>query len=143
MNALDITSETQLTDIRTEENIQLMVNAFYQNVRQDGILEPVFSELIDDWEAHLPIMYRFWEKLLFGKDGYKRNPFQKHVNLPVSKEHFTRWIELFTQSIDANFIGPKADEAKRLATNIANSFQERMGLTPEGVTYVPQRYSRN
>jgi hemoglobin len=143
MNALSVTSETQLTDIRTEDSIKLMVNAFYDNVRQDEILEPVFSKLIDDWEAHLPIMYRFWEKLLFGKDGYKRNPFQKHVDLPVSKEHFTRWVELFTQTIDHNFSGPKADEAKRLATNIANSFQARMGLNPEGVDYTPLRYSRN
>jgi len=143
MNALSITSNTQLTDIQTPENIQLMVDSFYNNVRQDGILEPVFSEFIDDWEAHLPIMYRFWEKLLFGKDGYRRNPFQKHVNLPVSKEHFTRWVELFTQTIDENFSGPKADEAKTLATNIANSFQARMGLNPEGVEYAPIHYSRN
>jgi hemoglobin len=143
MNALNITSETQLTDIQTEDSIKLMVNAFYDNVRQDEILEPVFSELINDWETHLPIMYRFWEKLLFGKDGYKRNPFQKHVNLPVSKEHFTRWVELFTQTIDQNFSGPKAEEAKRLAINIANSFQARMGLNPEGVDYTPLHYSRN
>jgi hemoglobin len=143
MNAQNITSDTQLTDIQTIENIQVMVNAFYNKVRQDAILEPVFSELIDDWETHLPIMYRFWEKLLFGKDGYRRNPFQKHVNLPVSKEHFTRWVELFTQTIDENFLGVKADEAKRLATNIANSFQARMGLNLEGVDYTPMRYSRN
>ncbi len=143
MNNVSLTCESQLTDIETPENIRLMVNSFYENVLQDEVLEPIFSQEIDDWEAHLPIMYRFWEKLLFGKDGYRRNPFQKHVNLPVSKEHFARWVKLFTQTIDENFYGPKADEAKRLATNIANSFQTRMGLNPPGVCYTPHPYSRN
>ncbi len=139
----DLTRDTQLKDIDTQENIQLMVDSFYDNVRQDDILEPVFTEFIDDWDAHLPIMYRFWEKLLFGKDSYRSNPFQKHLNLPVSAKHFARWVELFTQTIDKNFFGPKANEAKRLAANIANSFQARMGLNPEGVDYTPLHYSRN
>ncbi len=143
MRTLSLPCDTQLGDIQTEESIRLMVDSFYNNVRQDELLGSVFEDAISDWESHMPIMYEFWKKLLFGTGDYKRNPFQKHVDLPVSAEHFTRWVQLFLQTIDDNFSGPKSEEAKRLAQSIAGSFQIRMGINPIGVDYKAQSYSRN
>jgi hemoglobin len=119
---------TQFMDIDSKENIELMVDTFYQNIRKDHLLGPIFNEKISDWEPHLETMYKFWEKLLFSTGEYSSNPFAKHINLQVDKEHFATWIKLFSQNIDDNFRGPKADEAKRLARNIAATFQLRMGI---------------
>ena len=48
--------------------------------------------------------------------------------LPVSAEHFTRWLDLFKQTVDENFAGENADRAKNAASSIAHTFAMRMGL---------------
>ena len=52
--------------------------------------------------------------------------------LPVGKAHFDRWLELFLETVDENFSGPKAEEAKGRALSIADTFARRMSLLPQG-----------
>ena len=59
-------------------------------------------------------------------------PSPKHAVLPVEKAHFDRWLELFLATVDENFSGPKAEEAKGRALSIADTFARRMGLLPQG-----------
>lgn len=139
----NLASDTQISDIESQESIRFMVDSFYNDVRQDEFIGPIFEQVIHDWEAHLPAMYQFWERLLFGSGNYKGNPFQKHVNLPVGKEHFARWLELFTQTIDRNFSGPRAEQAKNLARNIASTFQLRLGIIPDEVEHALSDYSHS
>jgi len=122
--------------------IPLMVDSFYDLVRQDSLLGPIFDEAIDDWGVHLPKMYLFWERLLFGTGAYAGNPYAKHEMLPVDKEHFNRWVDLFVQTVDEHFLGPKAEEAKALARRIAATFQLRMGITPDHPEYAVPNYTR-
>ena len=139
----DSGSLSDIHDIRSGDGIKLMVDLFYSNARQDPLLGPIFERMINDWEEHLPTMYQFWERLLFGFSDYSGNPFQKHLNFSLEKEHFSGWVKIFTQTIDGIFAGLKAEEAKRLARNIANSFQLRMGITSENNDFEPIRYMRN
>jgi len=132
-----------LGDIVSGNGVEIMVNSFYSNARQDELLGPIFEQAITDWQDHLPTMYQFWERLLFGFSLYEGNPFQKHLNLSLEAKHFTMWIKIFIQTIDQNFSGPKAEEAKRLAKNIAGSFQLRMGITPEHNNFEAVQYTRN
>jgi len=129
-------------DIESQTSIRFMVDSFYKLVRQDELIGPIFEEKVGDWDAHLPTMYQFWERLLFGTGDYNGNPFQKHVNLPVESAHFTRWIKLFIQIVDENFIGLKAEEAKRFARNVAGTFQLKMGITPENFDFESSQYYR-
>ncbi|KAA3440754.1 group III truncated hemoglobin [Rufibacter hautae] len=116
-------------DITTEEDIKRLVDAFYDHVNQDELLSPVFNEFARvDWEHHLPKMYEFWSTVLFGSMAYKGQPFPKHLALPVDRTHFTRWIALFTQTVEELFAGEMAELAKQKATSIANIFQMKMGL---------------
>ncbi len=129
-------------DIVSEENIRLMVDTFYNHVRQDDLIGPIFEQVVSDWEAHLPKMYQFWQKLLFDTGDYSGNPYQKHLDLPVEKAQFSRWLKLFSETIDANFRGPTAEEAKRLAKNIACSFQIRLDIQPDKIEPGALNYSR-
>ncbi|QPJ64203.1 MAG: group III truncated hemoglobin [Candidatus Nitrohelix vancouverensis] len=129
-------------DIQSGPAIRHLVDTFYTNVRQDNLIGPIFEETVEDWGKHLPTMYRFWEKLLFNVPDYDGNPFQKHLSLPVQPPHFTRWIELFTQTVDDHFAGPKAEEAKTFARKIASTFQLRMGLKPENPEWAVPNYTR-
>ena len=74
---------------------------------------PVFNEKIGpNWPAHLERMYRFWQTILLEEHTYSGSPFPPHKHLPVEKEHFNRWMEIFTETIDALFQGKLAEEAK-------------------------------
>jgi hemoglobin len=119
--------ENHKFDINDEEDVKRMVDAFYERVNADSLLSPVFNNVAHvDWIHHLPIMYRFWSSLLLGTMTYKGQPFPKHMPLPIGKEHFERWLDLFKLTVDALFRGVKAEEAKLRAENIAHMFQYRL-----------------
>ena len=118
-----------MKDIANQKDIELMVNSFYGLVREDDILGPIFNNVIkNNWPEHLEKMYRFWQMLLLKGSEYKGNPFSHHINLPIKAAHFNRWLLLFHQTLDQNFSGDKADEAKWRANKIAETFQNRMHI---------------
>ncbi|MGV3773694.1 MAG: group III truncated hemoglobin [Verrucomicrobiales bacterium] len=118
-----------MTDIRNEVDIRTFVDAFYDDVQKDDLLGPVFNDVAQvNWAEHLPLLYQFWNTLLFRTGSYKGQPLSKHLPLPVTKAHFDRWLSLFCRTIDTHFQGPKAEEAKNFARSIADTFQLRMGL---------------
>jgi hemoglobin len=120
----------QKKDITTKEDIILMVDEFYKKARKDDNIGPVFNHAIgEDWSKHLPIMYEFWSQMLLGQGDYHRNPFEKHVPLPIKKGDFQVWISLFTATVDALFEGAKATEAKTRATSIAQIFEMKLGIS--------------
>jgi len=113
-------------DVDTRTNVELLVNTFYDKVNKDPLLAPVFAHV--DWPEHLPGMYKFWSSMLLGEQSYQGNPFQKHMNLKIGTQHFSRWVELFLETVDEHFTGEKAIEVKERAQHIANVFQYKMGL---------------
>ncbi len=118
-----------MRDIEAEEDIQLLVDSFYEKVNKDELLSPIFNDLAEvDWAEHLPTMYRFWGSLLLRNNSYQGQPWPKHAVLPVGTSHFARWLALFRQTVDEHFTGPKAIEAKNIAASIADTFQNRMQL---------------
>ena len=116
-------------DISGDDSIKVLVDSFYRKVNTDDLLAPVFNDVARvEWEKHLPLLYQFWSTLLFHTNTYKGRPWPKHALLPVSAEHFARWVLLFKETVDENFSGPKADDAKNMAASIANTFQIRLHL---------------
>lgn len=114
-------------DIRDKQDVVLMVNSFYDLVKKDELLGPIFNDIAQvDWESHLPKMYQFWESILFGAATYQGRPFPKHAVVPISPEHFERWVALFTKSVNRLFAGPKTEEAKFRAQSIAGIFQNKL-----------------
>lgn len=113
-------------DITTREDIMQLVDRFYDQVKTDPEIGPVFAHV--DWPNHLPVMYNFWSSMLLGDRSYTGNPFQKHLPLGLRTTHFDRWLSLFEKTVEDNFEGEKADEVKMRARSIAGVFQVRMGL---------------
>jgi hemoglobin len=114
-------------EIEDIEDIKVFVNDFYGKVRNDQLIGPVFLEKITgDWQPHLNKMYAFWNAALFGVPGFKGNPFAKHAPLKIDQRHFTRWLQLFYETIDERFEGFIADDAKKRAELMANMFLYRL-----------------
>jgi hemoglobin len=111
-------------DIETRADVELLVNSFYDLVKKNALLGYIFNDVAKiDWNTHLPKMYSFWASLLLGEHSFSGNPMQKHVALSKLTEmtdvEFSEWLQLFNKTIDTLFEGPKAEEAKVRAANIA------------------------
>ncbi len=118
---------TTKTDITTLDDIKLLVDSFYSTVQKDTFIGPIFNEKIGNrWPEHLEKMYRFWQTILLEVHSYSGSPFPPHKHLPVDKEHFDRWMEIFVATVNTLFEGPIADEAKMRAKNMAEMFNYKI-----------------
>ena len=119
-------------DIENIEDIKLFVNQFYQKIKNDALLAPIFFEKIpNDWQPHLDKMYLFWNAALFGVKGYVGNPFAKHNSMQISLDHFSIWLYLFKETINEHFSGPIAENAKWRAQIMATTFLKKLAFNVE------------
>ena len=120
---------SDLHDIQTKDDIQKLVDSFYEKVNCDDLLSPIFNKIAKvNWDEHLPIIYDFWNTILLEKKAFTGQPYPKHADLPITKKHFDRWLTHFNATLNNHFRGPTAEEAKRLASQIAMAFSHKMGL---------------
>ena len=116
---------TLVRDIESEEDIKCVVDNFYNKVQDNKVIGHYFKDV--HWPDHLPTMYAFWSAAVLHKDGYRGNPFEKHVKLPqLRQEHFKEWLSLFTETIDEHFEGKNALEMKHRGETIAFIFQSKL-----------------
>ena len=77
--------------------IRSLVHGFYDRVRGDTLIGPIFNRVIgEDWDNHLAKMCDFWSSVMLMSGRYKGNPMIAHIRLKtVLPEHFERWLSLF------------------------------------------------
>ncbi|MCJ8289910.1 MAG: group III truncated hemoglobin [Crocinitomicaceae bacterium] len=102
-----------MKQIEKRDDIQFLVESFYDKVVKDDLLSPFFKHL--NFDKHLPKMVDYWEFVLLDKAGYTTDVTQKHSHMHLKQEHFDRWLALFNETVDALFIGDKAELAKQRA----------------------------
>src|SRR5690625_7960827 len=73
-------------------------------------------------------MVDFWSNLLFQTGRYKGRPFRQHLPLPIQREDFSTWLNLFHSTVDELFEGERARFAKEISTKIAQSFSLRLEM---------------
>lgn len=110
-----------MKDIENRKDIEVIVNNFYEKVRNDDLIGYMFDRV--NWDEHLQTMYNFWDNVLFYTGNYSGNPMIKHQmahqRYPMSKIHFERWIAIFYATVDQIFEGKNATLIKERAKNIA------------------------
>ena len=119
-------------DIENREDIDELMRVFYERAIGDDVIGFIFTDVAKlDLDHHLPIIGDFWETLLFRTGDYSkhgRNPLQVHGNLnekiPLRRKHFTRWLEIFTETVDQKFSGDTAEFIKMRAGAIAERMLE-------------------
>ncbi|MEY2153009.1 MULTISPECIES: group III truncated hemoglobin [Rhodanobacter] len=109
-------------ELNSPEAIADFVDAFYAKVRVDAALGPIFKDV--DLQQHIPKIRAYWRKMLLGDhEGYRRNMIAQHMALhtrhSLHHHHFQRWLALFVATVDEQFRGHAAIQAKRLASTIA------------------------
>jgi hemoglobin len=106
-----------------EALIERLVRTFYDKVRNDPLLGPIFSQRIVDWEPHLQRMCAFWSSVALMTGQYHGRPMEKHLPLPVDARHFDQWLELFQETAHEVCPPVAADHFVERAHRIAESLE--------------------
>lgn len=92
--AAKIHAETGIDDMM----IGRLVDGFYERVRTDPLIGPVFEARIADWPLHLQKMRAFWSSVALMSGRYHGQPMAVHQPLPVDARHFDRWLALWGET---------------------------------------------
>jgi hemoglobin len=118
---------TAKKEISDDRDIRLLVDTFYNRAKNDDLLAPIFA---DRFRYHgLDPLYTYWQTILADEDPQVEIPFPKHADLPLTHQHFDRWLSLFHQTVDDLFIGAVAEKAKFRAIRMSEVFRYKMELT--------------
>ncbi len=108
-----------------EAALKQLVDTFYERVRADRIIGPVFSDAVGDWPEHLDKLQAFWSSVMLTSGRYKGQPLPAHVRLGarVNGAAFDRWLALWKQVGEELFTPSIAARLQEKAERIAESLQ--------------------
>lgn len=106
-----------MTDIKNIDDIKTLLDTFYTKVLKDDAIGYIFTDVAKiNVEKHMPVLYAFWDSVIFGTANYKGNPILTHIELnkkeALTDAHFDRWQMLYNETVDELFEGEKANLAK-------------------------------
>ncbi len=120
----------QDTDI-TEESLRRLIDRFYDRVRADALIGPLFNQAITDWPHHLEKLAAFWSSVMLTSGRYKGQPVPAHVRHrdAISPGMFDRWLALWRQTTDEMMNPPAAAALQAKAARIAESLSLALFFT--------------
>lgn len=130
MNVVDkrviVVDGVPLPSMLDERMVRDVVYGFYDKIRADELLGPIFNGAIADeeWPHHLAKMCDFWSATLLRTSRYQGRPLPPHLALPgIGEEHFRRWLTLFRATVEQLCPPPVAALFFERALRIAHSFR--------------------
>lgn len=115
-----------LPDALDETMIHDVVHGFYDRIRRDDLLGPVFDAAIapEEWPHHLAKMCDFWSATLLRTGRYQGRPLPAHLAIPgIGEAHFRRWLSLFRETVQGRCPPEIAALFMDRAVRIAHSFR--------------------
>lgn len=129
----------------TEARISALVDGFYEKIRSDALLGPIFNETIADWPPHLARMKDFWASIAIESGRFRGNPMVKHLAIPgIDRAHFNHWLALFDETLPT--VMPNSAACQFLserAARIADSLMTGISIHREGLTNIKQKKETN
>jgi hemoglobin len=117
-----------------EDYLSVLVETFYERVRADPALGPIFArEIAGDWGPHLARMKAFWASVALNAGSYSGRPVPVHQRLEgVTRGHFAVWLGLFRQTLvdtapSAEAAGYLMLRAERIAASLQMAMFDRFG----------------
>lgn len=113
-----------------EALVDELVERFYDRVRRDSMLGPIFNEQIGNrWPEHLAKLKVFWRSLALRTGEYSGGMMMAHLQLgDLTSEHFATWLRLFDETLAEVCPTPEAAEVFRtFAQSIAHRLEIATG----------------
>src|SRR4028119_2173321 len=81
----------------TEADLERLVGRFYDRVRRDAVLGPLFEGVVHDWPEHLVKLQAFWSSVMLTTGRYKGSPMTAHIRHAnaIEPAMFDRWLALW------------------------------------------------
>lgn len=121
--------------------ISQLIERFYQAVRQDDLLGPIFANQVKNWPLHLARMKDFWASIMIESGRFSGSPMQKHITIGgLDGAHFVRWQSLWNETLAE--IAPNADAADRFckaAQRIGESLLTGIEIGQGGLSAISAR----
>ncbi|MDN5924061.1 MAG: group III truncated hemoglobin, partial [Xanthomonadales bacterium] len=115
------------------DDISALVDCFYDKVRLDPLIGPVFNAAVHDWNAHKRLLVSFWSSLLIERGSYHGNPLMKHRGHGIENQHFERWLRLWHETSDALFDAETAGVFQEFAGRISLGMRMGLGLRDNSI----------
>lgn len=113
--------------------ISSLVEGFYEAVRQDALIGPVFENHVEDWTPHLARMKDFWASVTLESGRFRGNPMLKHIAIgSLEQAHFSRWLVLWEETV-AKLVPTQAardvflEAARRIANSLLTGIEIQRG----------------
>lgn len=115
-----------------EVAIRPVVERFYDHVRADAALGPVFAAAVQDWNDHHARLADFWSSVMLTTGRYKGNPVALHLRHAdaLTPAAFARWLQLWAQTTDEMLPPEVARAMQAKAARIAESLQLAIQFRP-------------
>ena len=118
-----------------EAMIKDVVHTFYERVREDELLGPIFNSRVGDWGEHLAKLCDFWSSVLLMTGRFKGSPMQAHAAISeIDQAHFARWLALWRQTVQELAPAPAAElfiaKAEMIAESLQLGIASSRGLLP-------------
>ena len=108
-----------------EAQLARLVPVFYNRVRADAELGPIFNDAVHDWPEHFEKLTHFWSSVMLGSGRYKGNPVaahRKHAGR-ITPELFDRWLAIWKATTEEMLSPPAAAALQDKAARIAESLK--------------------
>ena len=93
-----------------------LVEGFYDTVRRDASLGPIFERHVKDWSIHLGRMKNFWASIMIESGRFNGSPMQKHIAVGgLNAEHFSHWQRIWGETLTRLVPDTVAEERFRQA----------------------------
>lgn len=135
-----------LPDVLDETMIRDVVHGFYDEIRRDDLLAPIFRDRIepDKWPQHLAKMCDFWSATLLRTSRYDGRPLSPHLAIAgLGVAHFRRWLKLFRTTV-RRICPPEVatlfmDRALRIAHSFRLAIAFNRGETTIGIEPIAEK----
>ncbi|WP_319530985.1 group III truncated hemoglobin [uncultured Cohaesibacter sp.] len=120
-----------------EEQVSLLVETFYDRIRQHPRLSVLFAKgLTQNWATHLETMKSFWRSMLMQTSEYGGRPVPAHMQLDgVTPDDFTQWLALFRSTAEevcpASAAKLYIDRAETIAKNLQMAMFMKGQIAPQ------------
>ena len=119
---------TPRNELLDESSIGFLVDRFYDKVRMDPLLGPVFNPAVHDWDQHKRLLTSFWASVALGAGSYRGNPMAAHRSHPIHAEHFGHWLALWRETTHEVLDEASALRLCDYAERIGRSLRLGLGL---------------
>ncbi|MBO9575965.1 MAG: group III truncated hemoglobin [Sphingobium sp.] len=112
----------------TEDALKTLVDTFYDRIRADVLLGPIFNDAIHDWPEHLEKLAAFWSSIMLTSGRYKGQPVPAHIKHRdrINPALFDRWLAIWRVTTDELMEPAVAAGLQERAARIAQSLQLAM-----------------